>query len=103
MAGHAIIVVGASAGGVEALTQLVSGLPADLPAALLIVLHVPAQANSFLPLILQRAGRIPAAHAIDGMALRPGRIYVARPDYHLLVEPGVVRVRLDLSRRLRRH
>lgn len=87
-----MIVVGASAGGVEALMTLVSGLPADLPAAVLIVLHIPAQSTSILPRILQRAGPLPAAHALDGMALRPGRIYIAPPDYHLLVEPGLVRV-----------
>ena len=92
MPGHDIIVVGASAGGVEALIKLVSGLPADLPAAILIVLHIPAQATSVLPQILQRAGPLPVAHALDGMVLQPGRVYVAPPDYHLLVEPGVVRV-----------
>lgn len=92
MPGHDIIVVGASAGGVEALTQLVRDLPADLPAALFVVLHLPAQRTSVLPRILNRCGRLPASHPTDGEALRMGRIYVAPPNYHLLVKRGVVRV-----------
>jgi two-component system, chemotaxis family, protein-glutamate methylesterase/glutaminase len=89
---HDIIVVGASAGGVEALQELVAGLPADLPAAVFVVLHVPAHGPSLLPSILARAGPLPAAHAEDGEPIRPGRIYVAPPDHHLMLEPGRVRL-----------
>lgn len=92
MAGRDIIVIGTSAGGVEALQRLVRDLPADLPAAVLIVLHRPAHHESLLPDILRRAGRLPAANARDGEAIRRGQIYVAPPDLHLLIENGVVRL-----------
>ena len=71
MAGPSIIVVGASAGGIDALKQVVRGLPADLPAAVCVVLHVPAHGPSILPRILSRAGPLPAAHPDDHEALRP--------------------------------
>jgi len=90
MPGHDIIVLGASAGGVEVLSQLVRNLPADLPAALFIVLHFPAHGTSVLPKILSRAGILPAHHAQDGTKIQPGHIYVAPPDYHLLVKRGYV-------------
>jgi len=92
MPGHDIIVVGASAGGVEALITLVRSLPADLPAALFVVLHIPAQNPSALPAILNRSGPLPAVHATDRQEIVPGHIYVAPPDHHLLVEQGYVRV-----------
>lgn len=92
MATHDVIVVGASAGGVEALSRVASDLPPDLPASVLVVLHVPAQAPSSLPTILSRAGPLPASHAEDSEPLERGRIYVAPPDFHLLVERGFVRV-----------
>jgi two-component system, chemotaxis family, protein-glutamate methylesterase/glutaminase len=87
---HDIIVLGASAGGVEALAQIVRPLPADLPAALFVVLHVPPHGTSVLPAILNRAGRLRASHAVDGEAIEHGRIYVAPPDHHLLVRRGTV-------------
>jgi chemotaxis response regulator CheB len=87
-----LVVVGASAGGVEALRTLVSRFPPDLPAAVAVVLHMPARASSALPLILRRSGPLPACAARDGMALRPGRVHVAPPDHHLLVQDGVLRL-----------
>src|SRR5262249_8890539 len=84
---HAIVVIGASSGGVEALIQIMHGLPVDLPAAICVVLHV-SPATSTLPQILSRYGPLPAAHAEDGEALQPGRVYVAPPDRHLLVKRG---------------
>jgi two-component system chemotaxis response regulator CheB len=90
--GHDIVVVGASAGGVEALRAIVTRLPSDLPAAVFVVLHVPAIATSVLPAILARAGELPAAHAEDGAEIERGRIYIAPPDHHLLIQPGFTRV-----------
>jgi two-component system, chemotaxis family, protein-glutamate methylesterase/glutaminase len=92
MAGRDVVVVGASAGGVEALLHLVGGLPPDLPAALFVVLHLPADARSLLARILARAGPLPVATAVDGESIQRGRIYVARPNHHLLLERGRVRV-----------
>ncbi len=92
MPGHDIVVIGASAGGVEALLTLVKTLPRDLPAALFVVLHVPPDGTSALPNILAAAGALPAAHPRDGEPIEHGRIYVAPPDYHLLIEPGHVRL-----------
>jgi two-component system chemotaxis response regulator CheB len=92
MAGHDIVVLGASAGGVEALGGLVGELPEDLPAAVFVVLHVAAEHKSVLPRILSSAGRLPAKHARDNEPIVPGRIYVARPDHHLTLADGHVRV-----------
>lgn len=92
MPGHDIIVIGASAGGVEALMDVVQTLPRDLPAALFVVLHIPPDGPSALPKILSAAGVLPAAHPHDGEPIEHGRIYVAPPDNHLLVEDGCVRV-----------
>jgi two-component system, chemotaxis family, protein-glutamate methylesterase/glutaminase len=89
---HDIIVLGASSGGIESLAELVSGLPQDLAASVFIVVHVPARAVSLLPEILTRAGRLPAAHAIDGESVQQGRIYIAPPDFHLLLRNGSVRL-----------
>lgn len=89
---HDIIVIGASAGGVEALVALVGGLPRDLPAAVFVTLHIPPYAHSYLPEILQRAGRLPAAQAVDQQLFEDGHIYTAPPDHHLLVERGRMRV-----------
>src|SRR5262249_19700770 len=86
-----VVVIGASAGGVEALREVVAGLPADLPAPVLVVLHVRPEA-SHLPAILERGGTLPASHATDGQTLEPGRIFIAPPDNHLLVDDGRVRV-----------
>jgi two-component system chemotaxis response regulator CheB len=92
MPGHDIIVVGASAGGVEAARGLVRELPGDLPAALCIVIHVPPYAVSVLPEILSRDGALPATHARDGEPIHQGRVYVAPPDKHLLIKRGYLRV-----------
>jgi two-component system chemotaxis response regulator CheB len=87
-----VLVVGTSAGGVEALTRLAAQLPADFPAPVLVVLHVPSFSASNLPAILDRAGPLEADHARDHEPLVAGRIYVAPPDFHLLVEREEIRV-----------
>jgi two-component system chemotaxis response regulator CheB len=80
-----LVVVGASAGGVDALQELVGGLPPEFPAAVLVVLHVASSGTSVLPQILARAGELPAAFAKDGDELVRGQIYVAPADHHMLV------------------
>ena len=87
-----IVVIGASSGGLEPLMEIVAGLPADIEASLFVVVHVPAQATSQLPHILSRAGRLPAIHAQDGEAILPRHIYVAPPDYHLLLGHRSLRI-----------
>jgi len=89
--GRDIVVVGASAGGVEALRTLTAGLPEDFPGAVFVVLHVPPT-SSVLPAILTRAGKLPAAHARDGDPVEHGRMYIAAPDYHLLIDGDVMRL-----------
>ncbi len=85
-----LIVIGGSAGSIEVLTTLVAGLPADLPAAVLIAIHITPDARSRLPQILGRAGILPAQHPVDGEPILAGRIYVAPPDHHLIVGPGQI-------------
>jgi two-component system, chemotaxis family, protein-glutamate methylesterase/glutaminase len=89
---HDLVVIGASAGGVEALQAVVAGLPAHLAAAVLVVMHTPPTRDSRLPAILGRAGVLPTAHAHDGEPIRPGQIYVAPPNYHLTVEAEALRL-----------
>ncbi len=101
MVARDIIVVGASAGGVEALIELVRGLPSDLAASSFVVLHLPPDYPSFLPEILSRVGGPPATRARDGEPIVPGRVYVAPPDHHLLVKHG--RTRLVRGPRESRH
>jgi two-component system chemotaxis response regulator CheB len=80
------IVIGTSAGGVEALQTLVGGLPGDLAAAVLIVMHTSPQGPYLLPEILRRAGALHVASTGDGAAIEPGTIHVAPPDHHMLVK-----------------
>src|SRR3954447_448751 len=83
-----LIVIGASAGGVEALTELVRALPRDLRAAVAIVLHVAPSGTSVLAAILGRVGTIAVRTAADGQAIEPGCVVVAPPDQHLMVLDG---------------
>lgn len=87
-----IIVIGASAGGFEAFKRIIGGLPADFAVPIFIVWHMSPDVRGILPQVLNRVNAIPAAHAYDKEEIRQGRIYVAPPDYHLLIEDGKVRV-----------
>jgi two-component system chemotaxis response regulator CheB len=86
VAGRDIVTIGASAGGVEALCKLMGGLPADLPAAIFVVVHISPDAPSALPAILGRAGPLRAAHAVNGAYIERSHIYIAPPDHHLLLK-----------------
>jgi two-component system chemotaxis response regulator CheB len=92
LASHDIVVIGASAGGVEVLCELARGLPPGLPAAVFVVCHFPPAARSALPEILSRQGPLLAVHPRDREPVYPGHIYIAPPDYHMTVEDSVVRV-----------
>ena len=87
-----IVVVGASSGGIEALTTLVSALPEGFAAPVCVVLHMSPDSPGMLDRILSRAGALEAVTAESGMRLRDGRVFVARPDHHLVIEPGVLRL-----------
>lgn len=87
-----IIAIGGSAGGVDALGQLVAALAPDLNAAIFVVMHITPSARSALPQILSRANTIPASHPRDGQRIQPGRIYVAPPDKHLLLRKGLIQL-----------
>lgn len=87
-----VVVIGASAGGIGALQQLVHGLPGDFPASVFVVVHIPPEGSSSLPRILQRAGRLRAVHPTNNDRIERGVIYVAPPDQHLLVKRGKVRL-----------
>jgi two-component system chemotaxis response regulator CheB len=87
-----IVVIGASAGGVETLKTLVPMLPAELPAAVFVVLHMMPGGTSVLPRILARHSALAVASAEDGEPVERGRIYVAPPDHHMLLADGRVRL-----------
>src|SRR5262249_56764348 len=93
LANFAIVVIGASVGGVAAMQKLVAGLDPNSPATYFVALHVGAHDGQLVS-ILSAAGPLPTEHARHGDAIRPGHIYVAPPDHHLLLERG----RMLLSR-----
>jgi two-component system chemotaxis response regulator CheB len=86
------VVIGASAGGIRALQALVAELPPDFGGTLFIVSHIGAN-RSYLPAVLGRATALPVSHAIDGEQFEPGHVYVAPPDFHMLVH----RASIELS------
>jgi two-component system chemotaxis response regulator CheB len=86
-AGIELVVVGASAGGVEALGTLLDGLPRDFRPAVAIVLHIPPDRNSLLPALFAQRCALPVKEAEDKEPVRQGMVYIAPPDYHLLIEP----------------
>lgn len=100
-AGREIVVIGASAGGVETLPRLFETIKPDIGAAFFVVLHVPASARSLMPTLVRRASQLPAQHAEDNQAVETGKIFIAPPDYHLLIEGN--RMRLSHGPKENRH
>src|SRR5690348_14633347 len=93
MAHHQVVAVGASAGGFQALIELAKALPGDFPAPLVVTIHLHPEASNVLPDLIDRAGPLRAAFAREGDEFAAGRIYIAPPDRHLLVESGRAIVR----------
>ncbi len=87
-----IIVIGASAGGFEAFKKIIRALPADFQTPIFIVWHMAPDIRGILPQVLNKENSIPAANAYDNEEIKPNRIYIAPPDYHLLIERGKVRI-----------
>jgi len=87
------IVIGGSAGGIDAVSRVIAQLPPDLPATVLVALHIAPNQDSVLPEIFARHGKLPALAPSPGRAepLKKGRLYVVRPDYHLAVVDGEAR------------
>ena len=92
MSGRDIVVLGGSAGSIEAIVEVVKGLSADFAGSVFVVVHFPGSVTSTLPRILSRAGPLEARHARDGELIEPGRIYVAPPDCHLHLRDGCTRL-----------
>ncbi len=88
------VVVGASAGAVDALSAILPTLPADYPLPVLVVVHVPPDKKSAMAELFASKCQTAAREAEDKEPLAPGTVYFAPPDYHLLVEPDR---RLSLS------
>ena len=93
MATKDIIVLGSSAGGVDALRRLCAALPADLPAAMFIAQHLSPSAYSVLPQLLNRNCPLPVLSPADGQAIEHGHVYVGAPDHHILIRPGHILMR----------
>ena len=93
MATKDLIVIGSSAGGVDALCRLCAALPDDLPAAVFVAQHLSPSGRSVLPQLLDRAGPLPALAPVDGQAFERGHVYVASPDHHMLVREGRILMR----------
>src|SRR5215213_1260020 len=82
-----IIVIGTSAGGLEALDKLVQGLSAEIPASIFVVQHLPAEASgAALVIRLAKHHKFEPALAVNGESFRPGRLYIAPPNHHLLLK-----------------
>ena len=92
MANRDILAIGTSAGGFDALRFLAGEFSPDLPASVVVVIHQSSQFRSELDAILTQAGPLPASFAADGDRLEKGRIYIAPPERHLIVESEWVRL-----------
>jgi two-component system, chemotaxis family, protein-glutamate methylesterase/glutaminase len=96
-----IVVIGASAGGFDALKDLFRGLPAQLAASVLAVLHISPYSNSHLPQLFSRLSALPVSHPRHGETIQRGHIYIAPPNHHLRFHKG--HMELDLGPKENRH
>ena len=94
MANRDVLAIGTSAGGFGALRYLARNFPADLDATVLVTIHLSSQFPSALDEILTASGPLPASFAADGDALEKGRIYIAPPERHLIVDASCLRLGL---------
>ena len=92
MAGHDIVVMGASAGGIPPIERVLSALPSHFPAAVFITIHTAAEGPRLLSDVLNRMSSLPVSYAMDGDTVRKSRVYLAPPDRHMLLDNGVIRV-----------
>jgi two-component system chemotaxis response regulator CheB len=83
---HDVVLIGGSSGSLAPLKQIIAALPAQLPAIVCVAVHLAPWRKSQLPRLLENAGPLPATHPENGQRLEYGRIYVAAPDYHLLID-----------------
>jgi len=86
-----LVVIGASAGGLEAIRTIVAAIPADFPAAICFVMHMATGAPRVLDTLIGGVAKLPAVTVKDSERLTPSRIYLPCPDHHLVIEPGVIR------------
>ena len=87
-----IIVIGGSSGATAPLKAILGGLSRDLPAAVFVVLYIPARSIGILATVTQAASNLPVQPAEDGMEIRPGHVYLGVPDRHLLLADGRIRL-----------
>ncbi|RDI62673.1 chemotaxis protein CheB [Microvirga subterranea] len=92
MSNRDIIVIGGSSGATSPLKTILGSLPADLPAAVFIVLHIPARSTGILATVAAAAGPLPVHPAVDGMEIKPGNVYLAVPDHHLILTEGRIKL-----------
>lgn len=92
MSNRDLVVIGGSAGAMQPLKEILRALPPDLPAAVAIVLHVPATSTGIFATVAGAATALPVSHAEDGDLVQPGHVYLAPPDRHLLLLDGRIRL-----------
>lgn len=92
MTNRDIIVIGGSSGATGPLKAILGALPVDIPAAVFVVLHIPARSTGLLASVAGAAGPLPAREAEDGMPIEHGQVYIAAPDHHLIVTEARIRL-----------
>jgi two-component system, chemotaxis family, protein-glutamate methylesterase/glutaminase len=90
-----LVVMGGSLGSLPVVQSVLAGLTPQLPAALVLVVHRLNSADDLLTPLLQRCCAVPVAEVLDKEPLQPGRVYVAPPDYHVLIERDLLTLSID--------